>query len=196
MDAFNYRDGELFAEGVALSAIAERFGTPTYVYSRAHIEAQYLAFADALVPGELDAFPAHHRLGRRVEGHGDHDEVVPVQDVVLVAQAALDAHRLTEALHGIEEQELGGPARRLARAPARGCSGRGIRGGRRGERRCRGARQQCRHCFTTVEILRHARAPCAAVRSPNLTGSLGSGNAIRALTDPQAASVPGGAGGG
>ncbi|WP_434579072.1 diaminopimelate decarboxylase [Pseudomonas sp. Z5-35] len=49
MDAFNYRGGELFAEGVALSAIAERFGTPTYVYSRAHIEAQYRTFADALV---------------------------------------------------------------------------------------------------------------------------------------------------
>ena len=48
MDPFNYRDGELFAEGVALTAIAERFGTPTYVYSRAHIEAQYNAFADAL----------------------------------------------------------------------------------------------------------------------------------------------------
>ncbi|WP_268798922.1 diaminopimelate decarboxylase [Pseudomonas huanghezhanensis] len=48
MDAFNYRDGELFAEGVSLSAIAERFGTPTYVYSRAHIEAQYRAFTDAL----------------------------------------------------------------------------------------------------------------------------------------------------
>ncbi|EKT4522584.1 diaminopimelate decarboxylase [Pseudomonas putida] len=48
MDAFNYRDGELFAEGVALSAIAERFGTPTYVYSRAHIEAQYRSYTDAL----------------------------------------------------------------------------------------------------------------------------------------------------
>ncbi|MDD1966272.1 diaminopimelate decarboxylase [Pseudomonas putida] len=48
MEAFNYRGGELFAEGVALSAIAERFGTPTYVYSRAHIEAQYRAYADAL----------------------------------------------------------------------------------------------------------------------------------------------------
>ncbi len=48
MEAFNYRDGELFAEGVALSAIAERFGTPTYVYSRAHIEAQYQAYAQAL----------------------------------------------------------------------------------------------------------------------------------------------------
>ncbi|MEG0245222.1 MAG: diaminopimelate decarboxylase [Pseudomonas sp.] len=48
MNAFNYRDGELFAEGVALTAIAERFGTPTYVYSRAHIEAQYRSYADAL----------------------------------------------------------------------------------------------------------------------------------------------------
>ncbi|SDT05649.1 diaminopimelate decarboxylase [Pseudomonas oryzae] len=48
MQPFQYRDGQLFAEGVALSAIAERFGTPTYVYSRAHIEAQYRAYADAL----------------------------------------------------------------------------------------------------------------------------------------------------
>lgn len=48
MQAFTNRDGQLFAEGVALSAIAERFGTPTYVYSRAHIEAQYRAYADAL----------------------------------------------------------------------------------------------------------------------------------------------------
>ena len=49
MQAFTHRDGQLFAEGVPLSVIAERFGTPTYVYSRAHIEAQYRAYADALV---------------------------------------------------------------------------------------------------------------------------------------------------
>ncbi len=48
MEAFSYRDGQLFAEGVALPALAQRFGTPTYVYSRAHIEAQYQAYADAL----------------------------------------------------------------------------------------------------------------------------------------------------
>nr|MBO2509208.1 diaminopimelate decarboxylase [Gammaproteobacteria bacterium] len=48
MEAFEYRDGELYAEGVALSALAARFGTPTYVYSRAHIEAQYRAYAEAL----------------------------------------------------------------------------------------------------------------------------------------------------
>lgn len=49
MQPFEYRDNVLFAEGVALPVIAERFGTPTYVYSRAHIEAQYRAYADALV---------------------------------------------------------------------------------------------------------------------------------------------------
>lgn len=48
MEAFSYRDGQLFAEGVALSALAQRFGTPTYVYARAHIEAHYHAYADAL----------------------------------------------------------------------------------------------------------------------------------------------------
>lgn len=48
MEAFEYRDGELYAEGVALSALAARFGTPTYVYSRAHIEAQYRAYAETL----------------------------------------------------------------------------------------------------------------------------------------------------
>jgi diaminopimelate decarboxylase len=40
-------DGELFAEGVALTAIAEQYGTPSYVYSRAAIEGAYETFAAA-----------------------------------------------------------------------------------------------------------------------------------------------------
>ncbi|MFC6634048.1 diaminopimelate decarboxylase [Microbulbifer taiwanensis] len=48
MSDFNYRDGGLWAEGVPLEQIAEQFGTPTYVYSRAHYEKQYLDYADAL----------------------------------------------------------------------------------------------------------------------------------------------------
>lgn len=66
MDAFTYRDGELFAEGVALSDIAARFGTPTYVYSRAAIEAGYKAYADALAgnPGMVCyAVKANSNLG-------------------------------------------------------------------------------------------------------------------------------------
>ncbi|MDX1558230.1 MAG: alanine racemase, partial [Marinobacter sp.] len=48
MDHFNYRDGELYAEDVPVSAIADRFGTPAYVYSRATLERHYRAYDDAL----------------------------------------------------------------------------------------------------------------------------------------------------
>lgn len=48
MDAFRHVDGTLFVEGVSLTAIARDFGTPTYVYSRRHIETQYGRYAEAL----------------------------------------------------------------------------------------------------------------------------------------------------
>ena len=44
---FTYRGARLYAEGVALAEIAERVGTPCYVYSRAYIEAQWRAFDQA-----------------------------------------------------------------------------------------------------------------------------------------------------
>jgi len=47
MNTFTYRGDHLYAEGVALSEIAEKYGTPCYVYSRAHIEAQWRAFDQA-----------------------------------------------------------------------------------------------------------------------------------------------------
>ncbi|HET8709828.1 MAG TPA: diaminopimelate decarboxylase [Spongiibacteraceae bacterium] len=45
---FEFRDGELFAENVAVRSIAQRFGTPTYIYSRAYLEQRFRAYADAL----------------------------------------------------------------------------------------------------------------------------------------------------
>ena len=48
MSYFHYRNGELFAEDVALTTIAERYGTPTYVYSRAALTEHFLAYQDAL----------------------------------------------------------------------------------------------------------------------------------------------------
>ena len=47
MENFSYKDGTLYAEGVALTGIAQRHGTPAYVYSRAVIEASWRAYADA-----------------------------------------------------------------------------------------------------------------------------------------------------
>lgn len=48
MDHFEYRNGQLHAEAVPISAIADHFGTPVYVYSRATLERHYRAFDDAL----------------------------------------------------------------------------------------------------------------------------------------------------
>ncbi|MEZ5583019.1 MAG: diaminopimelate decarboxylase [Candidatus Competibacteraceae bacterium] len=44
MDHFEYRNGQLFAEDVPVSAIADVYGTPCYVYSRATIERHWRAF--------------------------------------------------------------------------------------------------------------------------------------------------------
>ncbi len=48
MDAFQYENGQLHAEHVPLASIAEQFGTPTYVYSRAYLEQQFLSYQNAL----------------------------------------------------------------------------------------------------------------------------------------------------
>ena len=47
MDFFDYRDNALYAEEVPVSAIAEEFGTPCYVYSRATLERHWHAFDQA-----------------------------------------------------------------------------------------------------------------------------------------------------
>ena len=47
MDHFGYRQDRLYAEEVPLSAIAERVGTPCYVYSRATLERHYRVFDEA-----------------------------------------------------------------------------------------------------------------------------------------------------
>ena len=48
MEFFHYQNNTLSAEQVPLDAIAERYGTPCYVYSRAALEARWCAFDDAL----------------------------------------------------------------------------------------------------------------------------------------------------
>lgn len=44
MAPFSYHAGRLTVEGVAVDDVAERVGTPFYLYSRAHIEARWHAF--------------------------------------------------------------------------------------------------------------------------------------------------------
>ena len=50
MDHFSLRDGHLFAEDVPMARIAEEYGTPVYVYSRATLERHARVFREALQP--------------------------------------------------------------------------------------------------------------------------------------------------
>ncbi|RFP10164.1 MULTISPECIES: diaminopimelate decarboxylase [unclassified Duganella] len=47
MSQFSYVNGVLHAEGASLAAIAEQFGTPTYVYSKAQLLTNFASYADA-----------------------------------------------------------------------------------------------------------------------------------------------------
>ncbi|OQY05836.1 MAG: diaminopimelate decarboxylase [Planctomycetales bacterium 4572_13] len=50
MDSFNYKNGKLFAEGVAVETIANEVGTPVYIYSKAtfldHLKKIQTAYAE------------------------------------------------------------------------------------------------------------------------------------------------------
>lgn len=50
VNAFTYIGGELHAERVPVRRLAAKHGTPLYVYSRAHLRAQYRALAAAMGP--------------------------------------------------------------------------------------------------------------------------------------------------
>ncbi len=52
MDYFNYKNGALYCEEVAISELAETYGTPLYVYSRATLERHWHAFDSALAGHE------------------------------------------------------------------------------------------------------------------------------------------------
>lgn len=48
MSMFDYRNNQMYAEQVPVAEIAEQFATPTYVYSKKHIEQQFNSFYEAL----------------------------------------------------------------------------------------------------------------------------------------------------
>ena len=47
MSFFNYANGSLVAEQTSVAQLAQQFGTPLYIYSRAALESHYRAFDEA-----------------------------------------------------------------------------------------------------------------------------------------------------
>lgn len=79
VDAFNYVDGCLYAEGVSCEEIARAHGTPVFVYSRAAIESRYRALEAA-----LDG--VRHRICYAVKANGN----LAVLDVLARLGAGFD----------------------------------------------------------------------------------------------------------
>ena len=48
MDYFNYKNDQLMAEEISVKQLAQQFGTPLYIYSRATLERHWHAFDSAL----------------------------------------------------------------------------------------------------------------------------------------------------
>ena len=111
MDHFDYRDGLLHAEAVPLTTIAARFGTPTYVYSRATLERHWRAFDSAL--GERPhlicyAVKANSNLGllNVLARLGSGFDIVSVGELERVLAAGGDARRIVFSGVGKTESEM------------------------------------------------------------------------------------------
>lgn len=111
MDAFSVRGGRLFVEDLALDEVATRFGTPSYVYSRASIEAQWRAFDRAfgarrhLVCYSVKA-NSNLAILNVLARLGSGFDIVSVGELERVLRAGGDAHKIVFSGIGKGEAEM------------------------------------------------------------------------------------------
>jgi diaminopimelate decarboxylase len=111
MDSFLYREGVLYAEDVPVAAIAECYGTPCYVYSRATLERHWLAF-DRAFSGRAHlicyAVKANSNLAvlNILARLGSGFDIVSVGELERVLAARGDAERIVFSGVGKREEEL------------------------------------------------------------------------------------------
>lgn len=111
MDAFRYRNGALFCEDVPAAALAERFGTPLYVYSRRtfidHFERLRTAFAalDPLICYSIKCCQNLH-ICRLLREHGSGFDVVSGGELYRALQAGADPSKIVFAGVGKTKREI------------------------------------------------------------------------------------------
>ncbi|MEP0846092.1 MAG: diaminopimelate decarboxylase [Phycisphaerae bacterium] len=111
MDAFQYRDGALFCEAVPVAALAERFGTPLYVYSQRtfidHFERLRSAFAalDPLICYSIKCCQNLH-ICRLLRERGSGFDVVSGGELYRALQAGADPSKIVFAGVGKTKREI------------------------------------------------------------------------------------------
>jgi diaminopimelate decarboxylase len=113
MPALHYRDGVLHVEDIPLSALAERFGTPLYVYSAATLHEQYSALEIALrglVPNVLVCYAlkanANPTIGEMLAGWGAGADVVSGGETYLAQRMGFPGERIVFAGVGKTRREM------------------------------------------------------------------------------------------
>ncbi|MCL4533734.1 MAG: diaminopimelate decarboxylase [Bacteroidetes bacterium] len=108
---FDYRRNTLHCEGVALSAIAEEYGTPTFVYSRAALEANYqrvdAAFAGVphLICYSLKA-NGNLSVGRVLAAQGAGADVVSGGELFRARKMGIEGNKIVYASVGKMVHEI------------------------------------------------------------------------------------------
>src|SRR6478672_8893016 len=104
MTALTYHDGLLHVENVPVSALAERFGTPLYVYSEATLRGQYQALETALrglAPNVLICYAlkanANPAIGAMLAGWGAGADVVSGGEIYLARRMGFPAGKIVFA---------------------------------------------------------------------------------------------------
>ncbi len=111
MDHFNYRDGQLYCEGAPVAELAERFGTPLYVYSTAafvgRLKALQAAFAevDPLVCYSVKAC-SNVGIVKLMADHGSGFDFVSAGELHRVLVAGGDPGRAVFAGVGKTDDEI------------------------------------------------------------------------------------------
>ena len=119
MDHFHYRDGQLYCEDVPVAELAERFGTPLYVYSQAAflgtLKALQTAFAE-VDPLVCYSVKANSNLGilKVMAEHGSGFDVVSAGELYRVQAGRRDARQDGVRRGGQDRRGDRGRARRRA----------------------------------------------------------------------------------
>jgi len=111
MDYFEYREGELWAEGVRVRELGERFGTPLYVYSQKTLQRHYAAFDSALAPlNHLTCFSAkansNVNLLRLLGGLGAGVDIVSGGELHRALAAGIDPMKIVFSGVGKQAHEI------------------------------------------------------------------------------------------
>lgn len=111
MDWFNYKDQELYAEDVRLQDMAEQYGTPLYVYSKATLE-RHISTIDGAFMGidhltcySVKANPTAALL-TLIAQHGLGADIVSGGELFMALRSGIPAHKIVYSGVGKTESEI------------------------------------------------------------------------------------------